>query len=127
MKGGALRPAVHAGALAFVLLTPLLWKWGMVAIPGAAFLVNLLVLPRTAFGRALAREGEGRWNGLVAYPLAVALGYAFFDPLIVAIAWAVMAAGDPAATLVGGSRKGGLRIPWNRSKSFAGSRPRFVN
>jgi dolichol kinase len=107
--------------LGFVLLTPALGKWGMAGMAGAAFLVNLLVLPRTPFGRALARPGEGPWNGLAAYPLAVALGYALFDPLLAAIAWAAMATGDPAATVAGRGRPGGIRVPWNRAKSAAGS------
>jgi dolichol kinase len=87
----------------------------------AAFLFNLLVLPRTTLGRTLGRDGEPRWNGLVAYPLAVALAYALFHPLIAAVAWAVMALGDPAASLAGSGSKGGARIPWNRGKSVAGS------
>lgn len=87
----------------------------------AAFLLNLLVLPRTPFGRALRREGEGRWNGLVAYPLAVALAYAIFPPAAASVGWAVMALGDPAAALVGRSLPRSPRIPWNRGKSMAGS------
>lgn len=87
----------------------------------AAFLFNLLVLPRTPLGRSLRREGEPRWNGLVAYPLAVALAYALLHPAIAAVSWAVMALGDPAASLAGAGRKGGARIPWNRGKSVAGS------
>jgi len=121
MRPGTLRPLVHAGLAAGALLGPSLGKWGMVAAASGAFLLNLLVLPRTAFGRALAREGEGRWNGLVAYPLAVALAYALFLPLFAAIAWAVMGFGDPAAALVGAAWKEGPRIPWNRRKSVAGS------
>lgn len=93
----------------------------MAAVAFAAFLVNLLVLPRTAFGRSLRREGEPRWNGLVAYPLAVALGYVLFPPHFAALAWAVMALGDPAATIAGRSREWKARIPWNRRKSVAGS------
>jgi dolichol kinase len=107
--------------LGFVLLTPVLGKWGMAGMAAGAFLLNLLVLPRTPFGRSLARAGEGRWNGLVAYPLAVALGYALFDPLVAGAAWAAMATGDPAATVAGRPREGGVRIPWNRRKSAAGS------
>ena len=126
MKSPWLRPATHAGMLLFVPLTWFLGKWGMAGFAFAAFLVNLLVLPRTAFGRSLAREGEGRWNGLVAYPLAVALAYALFDPFVAAIAWAVMATGDPAATVVGRSSPGGIRIPWNRGKSVAGSAAFFA-
>lgn len=121
MKPGALRPLVHAGLVGFTLLGPTLGKWGMAGGAFGAFLFNLLVLPRTPLGRALRREGEPRWNGLVAYPLAVALAYALLHPAIAAVSWAVMAFGDPAASLAGAGRKGGARIPWNRGKSVAGS------
>jgi dolichol kinase len=118
---GALRPLVHAGMLGFVILTPVLGKWGMAGVALAAFLLNLLVLPRTAFGRALARPGEPSWNGLVTYPLAVALAYALFWPEIAAMAWAVMALADPAATLVGTARTWRVRVFYNPRKSLAGS------
>lgn len=117
----SLRPLVHAGLAGLALCGPALGKWGMAGGAAGAFLVNLLILPRSAFGSALRREGESRWNGLVAYPLAVALAYALFHPTFAAISWAVMAFGDPAAAAVGAGRKGGPRIPWNRRKSVAGS------
>jgi len=121
VKPGTLRPLVHAGLVGFALLGPVLGKWGMAGVAFGAFLFNLLVLPRTPIGRTLRREGEPRWNGLVAYPLAVALAYALFHPPFAAISWAVMALGDPVAAVVGAGRKGGWRIPWNRRKSVAGS------
>lgn len=121
MKPGALRPAVHAGLLALALLEPYLGRKGMAGAAFGAFLLNLLVLPRTSFGRALRREGEPRWNGLVAYPLAVALAYALFPPVAASVGWAVMALGDPAAALVGRSRPWTARIPWNRKKSVPGT------
>jgi len=116
-----LRPLVHAGALAFVCFVPVLGRWGTVGLAGAAFLANLLVLPRTPLGRGLAREGERRWNGTVSYPLAVAIGFALFPGWIAAAAWGVMALGDAAASLVGGTRAGALRLPWHGKKSFAGT------
>jgi len=94
----------------------------MAACAGAAFLVNLLLLPRTPLGRAMRRSGETPWNGTVTYPLAVALGFLLFRLEWVAVAaWSVMAVGDPAAAWVGRSRAWRSRIPWNRAKSVAGT------
>jgi dolichol kinase len=121
MKSPALRPLVHAGLLGFAFLAPVLGKWCMAGAALVAFLVNALVLPGTALGKALAREGEPRWNGLLAYPLAVALLFALFPAEAAVGGWAAMALGDPAAALVGGRGSGGVRIPWNRRKSLAGT------
>jgi dolichol kinase len=118
---GATRRVVHFGVLGLVALLPVLGPNGMAAVAGAAFLANLLVLPRTPLGRALAREGEGRWNGLVAYPAAVAAGFLLFGPAAAAAGWAVMACGDPAASTVGRARPWKARIPWCPARSLAGS------
>jgi dolichol kinase len=112
---------VHAAVLGFVLLAPVLGRWGMAGVALAALAANALLLPRTAFGKALARDGEPRWNGLLSYPLAVALGYALFGAETGSLAWAVLALGDPAASLAGGARPRSARIPWNRRKSLAGT------
>ena len=116
-----LRPVVHAAMLLFVLLTPLLGRWGMAGVATAALLLNAFLLPRTALGRALARPGEGRWNGLLSYPAAVALCYALFPPEAAAGAWAAMALGDPAAAWAGRRSGGKGRLPWNPRKCAAGS------
>ena len=121
MKRETLRPLVHAAVLGFVFLAPVLGTWGMAGAAFAAALVNAFLLPATALGKALRREGEPRLGGLVTYPLAVALGYALFPPVLASTAWTVMALGDPAAALVGGGRDWKARIPWNRRKSAAGS------
>ena len=111
------RPVVHAGMLGFAWLTPLLGPRGMAGVALAALLLNAFVLPRTALGRALARPGEPRWNGLLSYPLGVALLYALFPPEAAVAAWAVLALGDPMAAWAGRHNPGGPRIPWNRGKS----------
>jgi len=122
MRGGSLlRPAVHAAMLVFVLLTPVLGRWGMAGTALLALLLNALLLPRTALGRSLGRPGEPRWNGLLSYPLAVALCYALFPPEAAAGAWAAMALGDPAAALAGRRSGGRRRLPWNPRKSLDGS------
>ena len=121
MTGRWLRPATHAGMLGFVALTPVLGKWGMAGVALAALGLNAFLLPRTSFGRALARPGEPRWNGLLSYPLAVAVAYALFPPGVAALAWTAMALGDAAAGALGEARAWKARIPWNRRKSIAGS------
>jgi dolichol kinase len=120
MSRAWIRPAVHAGALGFAFLAPVLGRWGMAGAAFAAFLANALLLPRTALGRSLRREGEPRWNGVVTYPLGVSLLFACLRADAAVAGWAVMALGDPAAALVG-RRVGGPRIPWNRRKSLAGT------
>jgi len=120
VKREHLRPLVHAGVLGFAALTPVLGRWGMAGAAGAAVLVNLFLLPRTRFGKSLARPGERRFGGLVTYPLSVALAFVLFNGGGGLLAWAILALGDPAASFVGGARNWRLRIPWNRRKSFAG-------
>jgi uncharacterized protein (TIGR00297 family) len=118
------RKAVHAGSGLFALALPLLTWTGAAAAAAAAFLFNLLVLPRLG-GRALLREGEaGRTHstGIVLYPVVVlALILLFRGRLEIAAAgWALLAFGDGAATLAG-LAVGGPRLPWNRSKTVAGT------
>lgn len=118
------RKAVHAGSGLLALFLPLL-TWAVAAAAAtAAFLFNLFVLPRLG-GRALLRDGEaGRTHstGIVLYPVVVlALILLFRDRLEIAAAgWALLAFGDGAATLAGLS-VGGPRLPWNRTKTAAGS------
>lgn len=116
-----LRPAVHAGMLGFAFLLPVLGPRGMALTAGIAALLNAFLLPRTAFGHALRREGEGRFGGLVTYPLAVSLAYLLFWRGYATLAWATMALGDPAAALVGSVHERWPRVPWNRRKTLIGS------
>jgi dolichol kinase len=107
--------------LGFAFLAPVLGRWGMATAALAALAMNAFLLPRTPLGRALAREGEPRWNGLLSYPLAVALLFALFPPEAAVAGWAAMALGDPAAAWAGRRTTGSPRIPWNRRKSLAGT------
>lgn len=106
--------------LGFVLLLPVLGGRGMAAAAGAALLLNALVLPRTALGRALRREGERPFGGLLTYPLGVLLAFLLLPPAAAAGGWAALALGDPAAGLVGGRFGGAAPLPWNRRKSWPG-------
>jgi dolichol kinase len=61
-----------------------------------------IVIPRTPLEARLRRPGEPWLNGLRTYPVAVILLVLFLRPAtLAATAWAVWAAGDAAASLVG--------------------------
>jgi uncharacterized protein (TIGR00297 family) len=94
----------------------------MLAVSAIAF--NLVVLPRIG-GRRLYRpidEARGFPLGILLYPLSVLALILIFPARldIVAAAWAILAFGDGAATLVG-TRAGGPHLPWNREKTVAGT------
>jgi uncharacterized protein (TIGR00297 family) len=94
------------------------------ALAVTALLFNALVLPH-AGGRAIFRPEDvhrGVPTGILFYPLAVLLLILVFRARldIVAAAWAILALGDGAATLVG-RRFGRTRIPWNPNKTWEGT------
>src|SRR6266571_4459631 len=99
------RQWVHIGSGLFALLLRYLTWWQAAALAVAALLFNVLVLPHVG-GRRLYRpidEARGFPLGILLYPLSVLiLILAFPDRTdIVAAAWAVLAVGDGAATLIG--------------------------
>ncbi len=118
------RQTLHMAMAAFALLLRVLTWWQAAACATAAFLFNLLVLPRIARA-TLYRSGDaarGYPLGILFYPLSVLVLVVAFPrrPDIVAAAWGIMAFGDGAATLVG-KRMGGRPIPWNPDKTVAGT------
>ncbi len=114
------RKAVHAGMGLFALtLRWLDWKEAAL-LAFAALLFNLFAMPR--LGRGIYRDGQRRRDtGIVAYPaIVLALTVLLRDNLyIVGAVWAMMAFGDPAATIAG-RLAGGPALPWNRAKTWAG-------
>jgi uncharacterized protein (TIGR00297 family) len=108
----------------FALLLRVLTWWQAAALAAAAFLFNLLVLPR--IGRAtLYRPVDAERGyplGILFYPLSVLVLIVAFPrrPDIVAAAWGILAFGDGAATVVG-TRVRSWPIPWNADKTVAGS------
>jgi uncharacterized protein (TIGR00297 family) len=116
------RQIVHilAGAPALLLRWLVWWQAALLAVLAIVF--NLVVLPRLS--RRVFRPGDLARpvaSGIVLYPLAI-LGLILCFPSrldIVAIAWAILAAGDGFATLVGRSLRTPA-LPWNREKSFGG-------
>src|SRR5690349_4812970 len=99
------RQWVHIGSGSFALLLRVLTWWEAAALAVVALAFNVVALPRVG-GRRLYRpadEARGFPIGIVLYPLAVLLLILVFPSRldIVAAAWAVLALGDGAATLVG--------------------------
>ncbi len=118
------RKAVHAGSGFFALTLSFLPWTVAAAAAAAAILFNGLVLPRLG-GRALLREDETEGipsKGIVLYPIVVlALILLYRHHLAIAAAgWALLAFGDAAATVAGLALEG-PRLPWNRTKSVAGT------
>jgi uncharacterized protein (TIGR00297 family) len=115
------RKAVHASMGFFALaLRWLTWRQAAL-LAFAALLSNLFLLPR--FGRALYRDTSRKRDvGIVAYPAVVLLLVLVFRgrylPIAAAV-WAMMAFGDPAASIFGKLVRGPA-LPWNRQKTWIG-------
>ncbi len=124
--GELARKAVHLGMGGFALA--LRWlDWRQAALCAlAAFLFNLLVLPRL-LGHRLASERHGASDrGVLLYPLVVlALIVLFSGPdgpgslAVPAFGWGLLAGGDALAGLAG-MRWGRHPLPWNPRKSWEG-------
>jgi uncharacterized protein (TIGR00297 family) len=115
------RKAIHAGIGLFALT--LRWlDWRLAALAAIlAVLFNAVVMPR--IGRGIYRDPSARHDaGIVAYPAMVALLLLVFSGKYVPIAaavWAMMAFGDPAASIAG-RIVGGPALPWNPAKTWVG-------
>jgi dolichol kinase len=116
------RKLVHIGVGAFaLLLRDLTWPQA-VALATIAIVFNAFVLPGLAPGVLRDTDRGRRWtSGIVLYPAAVlALLLLFPSRLdLVATTWAILAAGDGMATLVGAHVRT-RALPWNRQKSVGG-------
>lgn len=83
-----------------------------------------IVIPLTPLEARLRRPGEPWLNGLRTYPVAVILLVLFLRPAtLAATAWAVWAAGDAAASLVGRHLRapspfGHPKAAWSRTPAF---------
>lgn len=119
------RALVHFGALVFAV--PLTWlaAWqggwpGRVcAASGCLLLVlfNLFALMR--FVPSIRRPEPNANHGVWLYPLAMGVGFLIFPAFAVGAAWAVLAAGDAAASICG-RRVPKPALPWNARKSWVG-------
>ena len=119
------RRLVHFGFGFCAFLLPWTGLWGGVALALAALLYNAWIAPRLGLDAGYRRDGEGRWSGLVTYPLAVLLLLLLTPREVAAGAWMVMASADPIAAAVG-TRRPRPPIPWNRRKSIIGSAAGFL-
>jgi uncharacterized protein (TIGR00297 family) len=123
-RSEAARRLVHLGSGSLAFLLKYLTPAQAAGCAAAAFAFNYFLLPRIG-GGSLFRIGETRrpWrSGILLYPISVFLLVVLFhDRMEVAAAgWAMMAAGDPAASALG--RALGRRpLPWNRGKTMAGT------
>ena len=118
------RQWVHLGSGAFALLLRYLDWWQAAAFAASALVFNAVVLPHVG-GRRLYRpadEARGFPLGILLYPFAVLSLIVIFPSRldIAASAWAILAFGDGAATLVG-QRLRSRPLPWNREKTIAGT------
>jgi uncharacterized protein (TIGR00297 family) len=96
-------------------------SWEMAAMVCVVAIVsNWLVLHRLV-GRRVSRHERGYDAGIVFYPVAVLLLILVFRHQLhfAAIGWALLAFGDGVATLAG-KGMGGVKLPWNPDKSWAG-------
>ncbi len=115
------RKAVHAGMGLFALT--LRWlDWKIAALLAlVALLFNLFVMPR--IGRGIYRDSSRpRDTGIVSYAAMVLVLILLFRGKYIPIAaavWAMMAFGDPAASIAG-KLLGGPKLPWNREKTWIG-------
>jgi uncharacterized protein (TIGR00297 family) len=122
------RQWVHIGSGCFALLLRYLTWWQAATAAGLAIIFNAVVLPRVGGQRLYRPEERARGFplGILLYPFAV-LGLILVFPTrldIAASAWAILAVGDGAATLVGrraDSSGRAARLPWNREKTIAGT------
>jgi uncharacterized protein (TIGR00297 family) len=116
------RKFVHVGVGLLALLLAWLTWWQAALLAIGAVILNAVVLPRVAPG--LFRAGDldsPADSGILLYPVSV-LGLILCFPHrleIVAAAWAILAAGDGFATIVG-AHVNTRALPWNRSKSVGG-------
>lgn len=116
------RKLVHMLSGLFALLLPFIGgPWAsMLAL--AAFLLNVFLLPRLAPSIYRGDQESGA-VGIILYPLSVLIVIVIFgraDLLYIAAgAWAFLAFGDGASTMIG-RRFGTQKLPWNPDKSWAG-------
>ena len=122
MKREDLRPLVHAATGLVALGMGVFPRWFLVA--GAVFgvVAGWILLPRMPLERRLRRPGEPFLGGLRTYPVAVlGLVLAFpHHPTLAAAAWAVLAFGDAAASIVG-RRVRSPRVVGRGKATWAGS------
>lgn len=118
------RQRLHALMVLPVLLLPYLLPLQAACLALLALLMNLFILPRISLTKSLFRNNEPRLGGITLYPLSVLILIGFtpteFYPWLPGVAWVTLALGDSAATICG-QKWNSPKLPWNKSKSTAGT------
>ncbi len=114
------RKAVHLAMTLFALLLRWLGRFEAAAFAVAAILLNWVVMPLTGMDRSLGRERERFVSGVKLYPVGVLLIVILFPRPVAAAGWAALGVGDWASNVIG-RRLGKRKLPWNPTKSWAGT------
>ena len=121
----SVRRLVHFGFGSGAFLLVWIGRRGGLVLAVAALVYNVWLAPWLGFDVAYRRPGEGRFGGLVSYPLAVLLLLLLAPLEVAAGGWIVMATVDPIAAAVG-SRWPRPRVPFHRRKSMVGTVAGFL-
>ena len=129
MHSETVRQWLHIGFGAAAMLLRYLSWYEAVILAAAAVVVNIRLLRMLTAGRVHRPHelDQALPAGLVLYPTSILVLLLMLPsrPDIVAASWGILAFGDGAATLIG-RRVGGMKWPWNRQKSAAGTVALFL-
>lgn len=115
------RQAVHILLFGFAFLLRFINRWQAAALLFVLLFFTLLVVPKLKMRSYFYRRFENKYSqGAVLYFFVLLVLILVFPLTIVAAAWAILAWGDGAATLIGKHFKA-KELPWNKHKSYAGS------
>jgi dolichol kinase len=95
------RSLLHAATGLVALGLGVFPRWFVLVGAGLGVLAGWVVIPMTPLEAKLRRPGEPFFCGLRTYPLAVLGLVVLLPPTLAAIAWAIFAFGDAAASVVG--------------------------
>ena len=126
MRNETSRQLVHIALFLLAFLFKYLTKIEIVLLLGVLVVAALVIVPRSRIRHRLYRPSDATYSpGAVSY-FATLLVIAIFQPAwVVGLAWATLAFGDGAATLVG-TMFSSNRLPWNQNKTWIGSIAFFV-
>lgn len=121
---GEFRPLLHAGTGLVALGLGIMPRWLNLTGACLGLLAGWVVIPATQLEAKLRRPEEPFLCGLRTYPVAVFLLVWLLPPTLAATAWAVFAAGDAAASIVG-RHVAAPRLFGHRKATWSGT-PAFV-
>jgi len=126
MKTETSRQLVHIALFLLAFSFKYLTKIEIVLLLGVLLIAALVVVPRSRIRHRLYRPSDTAYSrGATSY-FAALLVIAIFQPAwVVGLAWATLAFGDGAATLIG-TMFSSSRLPWNQNKTWVGSIAFFV-